>query len=157
MPKKAVSKKAKVTKVQEKALKKKVKPIKKPVKVKSKPLKSMPSKKKEVLEILEEIENHVAKNDNFLIIYSTSSDDFNSFYYVISKLTNLEVCKVNNNSIFQPHEKREKKDFCVLSIIQIGKATEKEDALISELKKIGCAVSKVNSLESVKRVLSELD
>lgn len=131
---------------------KKSNPIKKAVPA---PMISL-GKKREILETLEEIENLI-KHNKMITIYSHASADFTSFCYVIAKLTNLEVLYTNNNNIFMPHEKKERKDFCVLYILQVGKEIKEDEKFIDELKKMGCPTQNVLSTWGVREFFSKLD
>ena len=137
--------------------KKTAKPSKTPKKEPKHQKTDLTLKQKETLSILNEIENEVKNDSRRIIVYSSHSPDFMSYYYVIAKLTNLEVCKVNNNSAFMPHETRERKDFCILYILQIGNEVKEDEGLIKELKRVGCPVYKITSLYGVRQVFSELD
>lgn len=113
-------------------------------------------RKKETLECLEAIENLI-KHNKMLTVYSYACPHFTTFYYVIAKLTNLEVCISNNNNVFMPYEKKEKKDFCALYILQLGKDLLEDERFIKELKQVGCPIKKVQTKHGVYDFFVALD
>lgn len=145
----------------------KKKPLKKPIKkqvikkpkvVKRAPIKKValkkPAKRATVpklnaLMILDEVE----KNKDFVVI---------CFYrdsLLIARRVKLSVNRINENSIFQPHEHVEKKVYCALALLEFTPTPFDKDMPWrdwEELKRLECPVRTIKSVADVEWVLEGL-
>lgn len=66
------------------------------------------------------------------------------------------VNKVNNNSVFQPHETTNKKIYFALGIIDISGRSD-EDPAFSQLRNLGCPAFKIRRLADIEHIIKDFE
>lgn len=108
--------------------------------------------------IFDKIVNYIYDNRDMEMIYIGYNDELEDLvdYIILAKNICLNVNRANNNNTFQPYEKTQKENHCMVYIVELISGAREQPSIAKRLKRINCPVIRINTSGEVEDRLREI-